>query len=57
MTSDMRLVGGRIPKMDEDTLEVLSEEAIIVYMNYLHQLKNLFTTYIHTNFNAGKKVI
>ena len=36
MTSDMRLVGGRIPKMDEDTLEVLSEEAIIVYMNYLH---------------------
>jgi hypothetical protein len=28
-------MGGRIPKMDEDTLEILSEEAIIVYINYL----------------------
>jgi hypothetical protein len=46
MTSDMRckfkfqiltilVIGGRVPKMDEDTLEILSEEAIIVYLNYL----------------------
>lgn len=50
------VVGGRIPKMDEDTLEVLSEEAIIVYLNYLDQLKHLFTSFIHQNYNAGKKV-
>ena len=43
--------------MDEDTLEILSEEAIVVYLNYLDQLKHLFTSFIHTNFNAGKKVI
>ena len=29
------VVGGRVPKMDEDTLEILSEEAIMVYINYL----------------------
>lgn len=56
VTDDV-VMGGRIPKMDEDTLEVLSEEAIIVYLNYLDQLKHLFSGYIHTNFNAGKKVL
>ena len=48
MTSDMRcniytlfshslsiVIGGRVPKMDEDTLEILSEEAIVVHLNYL----------------------
>jgi hypothetical protein len=50
------VIGGRVPKMDEDTLEILSEEAIIVYLNYLDQLKHLFTLFIHPNFNAGKKV-
>jgi hypothetical protein len=29
------VVGGRVPKMDADTLELLSEEALIVYLNYL----------------------
>ena len=51
-----KVVGGRVPKMDEDTLEILSEEAIVVYINYLDQLKSIFTNYIHTNLNAGKKV-
>ena len=45
MTSDSRcmniiqltaiVVGGRVPKIDEETLKILSEEAIIVYLNYL----------------------
>lgn len=51
------VVGGRVPKMDEDTLEILSEESIIVYISYLDQLKHLFVSFIHNNFNAGKKVI
>jgi hypothetical protein len=42
--------------MDDDTLEILSEEALIVYLNYLDQLKHLFTSFIHQNFNAGKRV-
>ena len=51
------MIGGRVPKMDEDTLELLSEEALIVYLNYLDQLKHAFTLFIHPNFNSGKKVI
>lgn len=51
------VVGGRSPNLDEDTLEVLSEEAIIIYLNYLDQLKHLFNSFIHTNFNAGKKAL
>jgi hypothetical protein len=43
--------------MDEDTIEILSEESIMVYINYLDQLKYLFTSFIHTNFNAGKRAI
>ena len=35
LTMDMRLVGGRIPRPDEDTYEVLSEEAIVVYLAYM----------------------
>jgi hypothetical protein len=51
------VVGGRVPKIDEDTLKILSEEALIVYLNYLDQLKTLFTSFVHQNFNAaGKKV-
>jgi hypothetical protein len=49
-------MGGRVPKMDEYTLEILSEEAIGVYINYLPRLKSLFTCYYHVNFNEGKKV-
>lgn len=50
------MVGGRCPKMGEETLEILSEEAIRVYLMYYQQLKVLFTQYIHTNFNTKKKV-
>lgn len=51
-----QVVGGRVPKMDEDTLELLSEGALRVYINYLDQLKHLFTSFVHPNFNANKKV-
>lgn len=50
------VVGGRVPKIDEDTLKILSEEALIVYLNNIDQLKNLYSQFIHQNFNAGKKV-
>jgi hypothetical protein len=50
------MVGGRSPKTGEETLEILSEEAIRVYLMYYEQLKVLFTQYIHTNFNSKKKV-
>ena len=50
------MVGGRVPKIDEETLKILSEEALIVYLNYLDQLKTLYTSFVHQNFNAGKKV-
>lgn len=33
-THDQRMVGGRCPKMGEETLEILSEEAIRVYLMY-----------------------
>lgn len=56
MNITILVIGGRVPKMDEDTLEILSEEAIVVYLNYLDQLKHMFTLFIHPNFNAGKKV-
>lgn len=39
----MVVVGGRSPKMADDTFEILSEEAIRVYLMYYDQLKLLFT--------------
>ena len=45
-----------MPKIDKVTEDILSEEALIVYLNYLDQLKGLFTQYVHQNYNAGKKV-
>ena len=33
--------------MGEETLDVLSEEAIRVYLMYYDQLKQLFTQYMH----------
>jgi len=51
------VIGGRCPKMGEETLDVLSKEAIEVYLNYYDQLKHLFTQYMHMNFNAKKKVV
>lgn len=56
-TFDNRLVGGRSPVIDDDILEILSEDCIKVYLIYLDQLRHLFTLYYHENFNAGKKVI
>ena len=44
-------------KIDEDTLEILSEEAILTFLTYNDQLKHLFTLFLHPNFNAGKKVL
>ena len=55
MTSDMKLIGGWVPKLDASTLEILSEEALIVYLNYLDQLKALFISFVHENFNSAKK--
>lgn len=45
------MIGGRSPKMAEQTLEVLSEDAILVYLAYTNQLKSLFAEYIPANFN------
>jgi hypothetical protein len=36
---NISVIGGRVPKMEEETLEILSEEALVVYLNYLDQLK------------------
>lgn len=36
------LVGGWMPRLDDDTKEVLSEEAVISYLAYMDQLKSLF---------------
>jgi hypothetical protein len=32
-----------VPKIDKVTEDILSEEAMIVYLNYIDQLKSLFT--------------
>ena len=40
---DLIVVGGRVPKIDKVTEDILSEEAMIVYLNYVDQLKSLFT--------------
>ena len=53
-----QLVGGRIPRLDDDTKEVLSEEAVKVYIAYQDQLKRLFQTYIDHNITMkGPRVI
>ena len=43
--------------MDQDTLDVLSEESLNIYLRYGDQLKSLFISFLHPNYNAGKKVI
>ena len=35
---------------------ILGEESIKVFLTYLDQLKKLFTNFVHTNFNAKRKV-
>ena len=52
---DGSLVGGRRPKMSEETSEILSEGAIRIYLTYYDQLKKLFTKYIDVNFNNQNK--
>ena len=51
------MIGGRSPKMDDDTFDILSEEAIRVYLLYYDQLKLLFTQHVHPNFNARPKKV
>lgn len=46
-TKDKGLVGGRSPKMGEDTVNILSEESIKVYLTYMPQLKDLFKMNLH----------
>jgi len=41
------LVSGRSPKMGENTVKILSEESIKVYLTYLQPLKELFKMHIH----------
>lgn len=48
MNLNIRIVfAGRVPKIDEVTLNILSEECLIVYIHYLDHLKQLFTSFIH----------
>lgn len=42
LSAKNQLVGGRIPWLDSETKEVLSEEAIITYLAYQDQLKRVF---------------
>lgn len=51
------MIGGRSPKMTDDTSIVLSEAAIKTYLLYYPQLKVLFTTHIHQNYNVRPKKI
>ena len=55
-SKDKGLVSGRSPKMGEHTVNILSEESIKVYLTYMQQLKDLFTSNIHENVNAGRIV-
>lgn len=61
MTSDNKLMSGRLPKSDPKTndamLEIFSGNAIRMNLAYLDQCKRLFTAYIHTNQNDGKNTV
>ena len=41
------MFAGRVPKIDELTLNILSEGCLIVYIHYLEHLKQLYTNFIH----------
>lgn len=56
-TSEVDNLGGRIPKTDEETLKVLSEDSILYYIAYLDKLKVLFTSFHHLNKMEHKKGI
>ena len=49
----MIVVGGRAPKQNEKTLDILSEDSIKRYLIYYDQLKRLYTNYLMENFNAN----
>ena len=51
------LVSGRSPKMGENTVNILSEESIKVYLTYMPQLKELFRNHIHQNMNSDRIVL
>ena len=44
-TSPDTQIFARIPRLDELTMEVLSQEALEVYLTYDDQLKQLFLNY------------
>lgn len=53
-----QLVGGRIPILDDDTKEVLSEEAVKAYIAYQGQLKSLFQNFIDFNLmDEGPRIL
>lgn len=49
ITYQNSLVGGRIPKTDDETLAVLNEDAIVFYIAYLDRIRALFTSIHHMN--------
>jgi len=51
------LVSGRSPKMGRDTVDILCEESIKVYLTYMPQLKELFKMHIHQNMNSDRIVL
>lgn len=61
MTSDQRLIGGRLPKSDPETtaaiIEIYGLDAVKVNMAYLDQLKKLFTEFVHQNFNVQRTTV
>lgn len=45
----------RIPRLDELTIDVLSQEVIEVYLAYDDQLKQMFINFHHENYNLAKR--
>ena len=56
-TANKGLVSGRSPKMGKDTVNILSEDSIKVYLTYLQPLKDLFKMNIHQNMNNERIVL
>lgn len=52
---DKTVSQARIPRLDQDTKEVLSEPALVMYMAYTQQLKRLFLNYTDENLLAQDK--
>lgn len=49
VTYQNSLVGGRIPRTDDETLAVMSEEAVVFYIAYLDRLRSLYVKIHHMN--------